>query len=234
MADTGGDFELFTGPAPKEAGEGSDEQFRDEMKKTQQALSQLQKEEGRAKASDHDLALILVHFLSKPENTDLFLLISRSLAQDVQSELILAVISLIDKRASDKIKGFLELSKGVATETKALTVSGRKGFHSLSPELKKYIDEWIGKINKVAIKNPHRSLDGLVVKKRSENPVDNGKLIREVSPSLVQLSAFVLRNFLLSQKVSHEFNQLHTFMQEVFVNLVRHLEELVEGQRKIG
>ncbi len=232
MAD-GGDFELFSGPAPKEAGEGSDEQFSEEMKRTQQALAQLQKEEGQAKASDHNLALILVNFLSQPENTDLFLLISRSLAQDIPSELILAVISLIDKNASDKIKSYLESAEGKIPETKALTVSGRKDFQSLSPEIKKKIDEWVGKINQVGVRKPHRSLESLVTKKRSENSADNGKLVREISPSLVQLSAFVLRNFLTAKDVQHEFEQLQAFMQEVFLNLVRHLEELVEEQKKI-
>ena len=232
MADSG-DFELFSGPAPKEAGEGSDEQFSEKMKRTQQALAQLQKEEGQAKASDHSLALILVNFLSQPENTDLFLLISRSLAQDIPSELILAVISLIDKNASDKIKGYLESLEGGVPETKALTVSGRSDFKSLSPEIKKQIDEWIGRINQVAVKKPHRSLESLVTTKRSDDPVGSWKMVREISPSLVQLSAFVLRNFLTAQDVQHEFEQLQAFMQEVFINLVRHLEELVEEQKKI-
>ncbi|MBN2087909.1 hypothetical protein JW758_06210 [Candidatus Peregrinibacteria bacterium] len=233
MADTG-DFELFTGPAPKEAGEDSDEKFSEEMRKTQQALAQLYKEEGQARASDHDLALILVHFLSQPENTDLFLLISRSLAQDIPSELILAVISLIDKKASDKVIGFLETTEGQTSETKALTIADRKDFKSLSPELKKHIDGWIKLINQVAVKKPHRSLESLIIKKRSSNPEDNGKLVREISPSLVQLASFVLRNFLSAQKIEHEFDQLQAFIQEVFVNLVRHLEELVEEQKKIN
>ena len=232
MAD-GGDFELFSGPAPKEAGEGGDEQFSEEMKRTQQALAQLQKEEGQAKAGDHNLALILINFLNEPENTDLFLLISRSLAQDIPSELILAVISLIDKNASDRIKGYLESSEGGIPETKALTVSGRKDFQSLSPEIKKRIDEWVGKINKVAVKKPHRSLESRVTTKRSNDPAGSPKAVREISPSLVQLSAFVLRNFLTAQKITNEFEPLRTFMQEVFVNLVKHLEELVEEQKKI-
>ena len=225
-----GDFELFTGPAPKEKGEKSEEKFRDEMKRAQQALAQLQKEEGKAKANDHKLAKILIQFLSQPENTDLFLLISRTIAQDIPSELILAVISLIDKNASEEIKGYLESAEGEKpAENKALTVTENKDFKSLSPDQKKTIDKWISTINEVALKKPHRVLESLIITKRSET----NQATKEISPVLIQLSAFILRNYLNSQNVSLEFNQLKEFMQAVFVKLVKNLSELVEEQKKI-
>lgn len=233
MSDTGGDFELFTGPAPKEAGEGSDEKFRDEMKKTQQALAQLQKEEGRAKTNDNKLALILIKFLSQSENTDLFLLVSRAVAQNIPSELILAVISLIDKKASEEVKGFLESGEGQTSEIKALTITENKNFQSLSPDQKKAIDNWIDNINKVSFKKPHRILESIIIKKRSENPSHLNNIVREISPALVQLSAFILRNYLIAQKVSFEFRQLQEFMQAVFIKLVKNLEELIQEQKKI-
>lgn len=231
MADTGGDFELFSGPAPKEKDEKSDEQFRDEMKRAQQALVQLQKEEGRAKSNDNKLAHILIQFLSQPENTDLFLLISRAIAQDIPSELILAVISLIDKKASEEVRAYLESAKKEITssENKALTVAENKNFHSLSPDQKKAIDEWISAINKVASGKPHRVVESLIVIKKS----GSDRQVREISPALVQLSAFILRNYLNSQNVSFEFSELKDFMQAVFVKLVKTLSELVEGQKKI-
>jgi hypothetical protein len=230
MADTGGDFELFTGPAPKERDEKSDEKFRDEMKRAQQALAQLQKEEGKAKSNDHKLAQILIQFLSQPENTDLFLLISRAIAHDIPSELILAVISLIDKKASEEVKGYLESSKKPkSAESKALTIAENKDFRSLSPDQKIAIDKWISVINEVAYKKPHRILENLIITKKSEF----NETTREISPALVQLSAFILRNYLSSQNVSFEFPQLKEFMQAVFVNLVKNLEELVKEQKKI-
>jgi len=234
MADTGGDFELFTGPAPKEADEMNKEQFRDEMKKTQQALAQLQKEEGKAKANDHKLAQILVQFLSQPENTDLFLLVSRAVANNIPSELILAIISLIDKKASEEVKVFLESSEeqSPSPESKALTIAKNKNFQSLSPDQKKTIDNWINRINEVSFKKPHRVLESVVIKKRSENPSQMDNIIRQISPSLVQLSAFILRNYLTAQNTSFEFSQLQEFMQAVFVNLIKNLEELIQEQKK--
>ena len=152
-----GDAELFTGPAPSEKKEMSDEQFNDEMKRTQQALKQLQQEEGQAKGYDNSLATIIVQFLSQPQNTDLFLLISRTVAQNIPSELIIAIISLVDKNAQKEVKGLLETSKeSEKGDEKALTIHQKADFQHLPPEQKKAIDTWVQNIFSVASKKPHR------------------------------------------------------------------------------
>lgn len=230
MADPG-DFELFTGPAPSEKKEMSDEQFRDEMKKTQQALAQLQKEEGKAKSNDYNLAAIIVQFLSQPEYTDLFLLISRTVAQNIPSELIIAILSLVDKKAEEKVKGILEAgktekpgpSKAEGAEEASLTIHEKADFKSLSPEHKKAINNWVSNMSKVAAKKPHRTLESLVV----PGPQ------RELSPMPIQLSAFILRNYLTDHQIDIEFENLHDFMQGVFVEIVKNLENLVKKQKKL-
>ena len=234
MADQG-DFELFTGPAPKEEGEMSDEQFRDQMKQMQAALSQLQKEEGKAKANDFKLAQILINFLSQPENTDLFLLVSRTVAQNIPSELIMAIVSLIDKKASEEVKIYLQSVEGARPSVQggALAVAHQREFQSLSPEQKKEIDAWIYKINEVSFRKPHRILDSIVVKRRSTDLSEVPHIIREISPVLVQLSAFILRNYLVSKKVAFDIADLQDFMQAVFVQLVKDLEKLVQEQKQI-
>jgi hypothetical protein len=234
MADQG-DFELFSGPAPKEVDEKSDEQFRDQMKQMQGALAQLQKEEGKAKANDFKLAQILIKFLSQPENTDLFLLVSRTVAQNIPSELIIAIVSLIDKKASEEVTAYLKSAEGDTppAPNRNLAVSHQKEFHALSPEQKKEIDVWIKNINEVCFKKPHRILDSIVIKRRSTDPADVARLIREISPVMVQLSAFILRNYLLIHKVSFEIADLQDFMQAVFVQLVKDLEKFVQEQKQI-
>jgi len=223
MVDTGGDFELFTGPAPSEKKEMSDEQFRDEMKKTQQALAQLQKEEGQAKSNDYNLAAIIVQFLSQPKNTDLFLLISRTVAQDIPSELIIAILSLVDKKAQEEVKDLLAAGKSKKSDETSLAVHKKADFKSLSPEHKRAIDNWVANMSKVAAKKPHRTLEGLVV----PGPQ------RELSPMPIQLSAFILRNYLTDHEIDIEFQNLHDFMQGVFVEIVKNLEGLVKEQKKL-
>lgn len=219
-----GDIDLFTGPAPSEKKEMSDEKFQEEMKRTQQALAQLQKEEGQAKTNDNSLAAIIVQFLSKPENTDLFLLISRTVAQNIPSELIIAVLSLVDKQAEKEVAGLLKAGKAEKSDETAMTIHAKADFKSLSPEHKKAIDHWVATISEVSAKKPHRTLESLVV----HGPQ------RELSPMLIQLSAFILRNYLANHKIDTEFQDLHDFMQGVFVEIVKNLEGLVKEQKKLG
>jgi len=234
MADQG-DFELFQGPAPKEKGEMSDEQFNDQMRQTQAALSQLQKEEGKARGNDFKLAHILIHFLNQPEHTDLFLLVSRTVAHNIPSELILAVVSLIDKRASEEVKGYLKTSSVGEKPAKvtALAIPHNRSFQSLSPEQKSTIENWIQTINIVALKKPARSLEGLIVIKRSDDPEQLNSTVREISPVFIQLSSFILRNYLNTQKVSFEISELQEFMEVVFIKLVKDLENMLKEQKHL-
>ncbi|PIZ70598.1 hypothetical protein COY07_06500 [Candidatus Peregrinibacteria bacterium CG_4_10_14_0_2_um_filter_43_11] len=226
-----GDFELFGAPAAKEHDEKSDEQFREQMKRAQQQIAQLQKEEGHARAQDQNLVAIIIQFLSQPQNTDLFLLISRVIGQDIPSELILAIISLIDQRATQEVYAYLE-AKEQAEKAVALTVHKKADFQALPPEHKKMIDEWIHNIHHVAAKRPQRVLESVVFnfKAAAYNP----DAVREIFPSLVQLSAFILRNYLNYFKIEFEFENLHGFMQLVFVEMVKNLEALIQGQKQLG
>lgn len=219
-----GDAELFTGPAPSEKKEMSDEKFNDEMKRTQQALKQLQQEEGQAKGYDNSLATIIVQFLSQPQNTDLFLLISRTVAQNIPSELIIAIISLVDKNAQKEVKGLLETSKeSEKSNEKALTIHQKADFQHLPPEQKKSIDTWVQNIFSVASKKPHRILESVVI---SESE-------RQLSQVLVQFSAFILRNYLTDHQINIEFQNLRDFMQGVFVEMVKNLETQMKEQKHI-
>lgn len=218
------DLELFSGPAASEKSEKSDEKFRDEMRATQAALAQLQKEEGTAKTNDFNLAAIIVQFLSQPGNTDLFLLISRAVSQNIPSELIIAILALVDKRSQEEVKGLLESGKkhGHSDET-ALTIHKKADFESLSPAHKKAIDKWIENIAKVAMSKPHRVLETIVM----QGPQ------RQLSIVAVQLSAFILRNYLKKHDIEIEYQNLRDFMQGVYVEIVKNLEDLVKEQKQL-
>lgn len=238
MSETG-DFESLAGMgAVSEASEMSDEQFRDQMKKAQSAIKKLKKDEGKAKTQDNNLAQIIVKFLNQHGNTDLFLLISRAVAQDIPSELILTVISLVDKNASKEVFALLkageeEIGKQETSKNTSLIVKQFSDFQSLSPEHKAAIDAWIENIQRISIKSPHRTLDTIIEMRRPDGEKELEDIIKEVSPTLIQLSSFILRNYLDEYKINFEFSHLHAFMQAVFVNLVKHLENLIVGQKNI-
>jgi len=222
-----GDFELFSAPAAKEHDEKSDEQFREEMKRTQQAMHQLQQEEGQARAHDTNLAQIIVQFLSQQGGgTDLFLLISRCVAQDVPSELIIAVLSLVDRKASEEITHILKEAK----KEMSLVVPQYGDVHVLNAAQKKMIDEWIRNISIAAANKPHRTLESVLLKSVVRN---TGEVVREISPPLVQLSAFIMRYYLAMQETQVELETLRDFMQNVLFKIIQDLEEMVRGQRQL-
>lgn len=219
-----GDFELFSGPIPSEKKEGSDEKFQEEMKKTQKAIKQLQKEEGQAKGHDNNLAAIIVHFLGDPANTDLFLLISRVVAQNIPSEFIIAILSLIDRNAHKEIKGLLEISKEEDLPANfALAIREKDDFKSIPPAQKKAIDNWLFDLSQIAFKKPHRILETMII------PTPQ----RQLSPMPIQLSTFILRKYLIKHQINLDFEVLRDFMQGIFVELVKKLESLLEGQKKL-
>ncbi len=219
-----GDFETFTGPAPSEKKEMSDEQFREEVRRQQQAMQDLQQEEGQAKAHDNSLAVIIVRFLSQPRNTDLFLLVSRTVAQNIPSEFIIAILSLVDKKAKKEVKGLLEAGKqGKQKEETALTLHQKADFQTLPPDHKKAIDEWTQHMLEVASKKPHRLLESIV----APGPQ------RQLSSTPIQLASFILRNYLADHQIEMDFQRLRDFMEGVFVEIVKNLEEQVKEQKHL-
>jgi hypothetical protein len=221
-----GDFELFGAPTAKEHDEKSDEKFREEMRRAQKAMQQLQKEEGKARAHDDKLAQIIVQFLSQSGGTDLFLLISRCVAQDIPSELIIAVLSLVDRKASEEIVNILKEAKKEA----ALVVPQYGDIHTLNEAQKKTINDWIQNITVAAAHKPHRTLESVLIKSVAKGTKE---LVREISPPFVQLSAFILRNYLAMQETQVEVQKLREFMENVYFKIIQDLEEMMQGQKKL-
>ncbi len=225
----GGDSELFNAPAARETDEKSDEQIREEMKRMQQAMAQLRKEESQFKAHDQSLAGVIVQFLSQPGNTDLFLLVSRAVAMDIPSELILAIIALIDERSTKEV---LALLRGGSEEaTQALQVRAPHRFSALSGEHKQAIDQWTKNLYHVSLRRPKRVLESIVMNFRAAQY--DPTMIRELSPVPVQLSAFVLRKYLEKFGISSEFSELREFTQAIFLQIVQNLERLLQGQKQL-
>lgn len=217
-----GDFELFNGPAPSEQKEMSDEQFKEAIKKGQQKAQQIKKEEGKSKKNDDKLSNIIIAFLNDKKNTDLFLLISRNVAQDVTSALIIAILSLIDQNSESELYNLLK-SSDIIENKHALTVYEKSNFGLLSDRQKKDIDAWTNNIYKLSLSNPHKTLNSILLK----------DVKKELSNSLIQLSAFILRKYLFSQNINIDFQEIYDFMQNIWVNLSINLEKFIKNQKQI-
>jgi hypothetical protein len=159
--------------------------------------------------------------------TDIFLLISRCVAQDIPSELIIAVLSLVDRQASEEIVKILKEAKA----SSALVVPEYKDIHTFTPAQKKEIDDWIRHITAAAAHKPHRTLDTLIIKSVAKNTQE---VVIEIAPPFVQLSAFIMRNFLAMQNTSVDFQKLRDFMENIYFRMIQDLEEMTRGQKKLS
>lgn len=235
MAEVGGFESIDDLGAVGEGQEQSQEQFREQMRRAQKALKQLKKEEGKAQQQDGHVAHVIVKFLHDPKNTDLFLLISRCVGHDIPSELILAVLALVDQESYQETEKFLQGPDGQVHEPKrALIAPDGDHLSSLAPQQRQLIDIWVSHIVQVASRRPQRGLVALVKKRMVKDNMGNKEMTREVSPPLVQLSAFIMRRFFASQKIEIEFEELHGFMEVTYVRLVARLEEMLKGQKQLG
>lgn len=231
------DSEIFSGVGPaKEGHEQSFEQFQEDQKRTQQALAQLWKEEGKAKAQDNQLAQIIVQFLNDPQNTHLFLLIARVVSQNIPSEFIIAIVSLIDARAERATEFLLSAPTGGTTgqtgasaiQQRSLTVYHPASLSSIPPELKGRIDQWTQKINRVALNMPHETLATVM-----EKPHDASGG-RRLSSVVLQLCSVVLRDFLKKHDIHPEFEAIYELMQTILVEIMKNVESLLADQKQLA
>lgn len=225
MAEVGDLDSLGMGSSASEGSEMSDEQFREQMQQAQAAMVQLRQEEGKARANDDKLAKIIVQFLAQPGNTDLFLLISRCIAQNIPSEIIIGVLSLVDRTAFMEMENILK-----EATTTALATPEHHNIHSLSGGQKQAIDEWLRNISIAAGSKPQRALESLLVKKTNTQ----NEVVQEISTPFIQLSAFIMRNFLAMQNTQVDYETLYEFMESVYLKMIQSLEDLLSGQRKLA
>ena len=68
-------------------------------------------------------------------------------------------------------------------------------------------------MSQVASRNPERILEAMLIPGHEKT----------ISPVLVQLSAFILRNYLASHQIAMEYSHLRDFMEGVMVEIVKGL-----------
>jgi hypothetical protein len=199
------DFELFSAPTAQEKSEKSDEKFREKYRQAQAQIKKIKREESSKKKDDNSLADAIIRFLGQPNRSGFFILISRLVAANVPSDLILAIISLIDPP-----------SEKLITE-KFGRISQKFPVPRINFETKKEdeIGSWGRRILAVAFLEPERILKTVLLEE-------------DLRVEVLQLSAFVLREFLGDER-SDDFEDLKVFCVQFWETILqilrRHLSE---------
>ena len=206
MTEGGAGLESFAGaPGGQEMTKEQHEQFQEQYRQNQAAAKQVRAEEKKAKQQDDMLAGLISQFLKNGNRGAHFLLIARLLAKNIPSDLILALISLIEPAAQIVIK------EKLAQLPKAETSSDKKG--GIFPaKVKANIDLWTNGINAIAVHEARRLVKTAIEPDGNHNP------------GLTQLFTLVLREFLENYNVKdiptkniNAFGDL--FFQRVFAQL---------------
>lgn len=198
--------------SPDEGGGSASEQLSEEARQrfaaAQAALQQIQREEKKAKKRDDGIAQIILQFLTDSQRTHLATLISRLVSLNCPSTFLLAILSLINEQCRAAVAEYLRENRidpestlpdhAVIPENGALTEAANED-----------IARWIVRVEQVMRLDEDRILAALLI---DDHNIDG---------TILQLTSFVLQDFLVLQKRNVSFEQLQTLSAGILQALFR-------------
>lgn len=212
--------------------EAAFEAFKQKMQGTGQDLKAWGKSEQRQKAKEDELYKILKAYLQRSSQTSFVLLIARLLEENVPAGFVLGIILLGDREIQKELNIHLALPEGspstAAPENSTmLTLFGIED-HTLPLKAKIEFDYWIKNLLEQAGVTPHRIIKTLEEKTAEGQPGGKPKLVA------IQLTSFVLREFLSQFKLDAEFENVQHFALFVLSGILRQIHDRVEGQNLLN
>lgn len=186
------------------------------------AMQQIRREEKKAKKRDDALAQAIIQFLGDQSNPRLFLLISRLVARDCPSIFILAILSLVHEGSRTVVQEYLKdlgyvLAEDTIDDSMALVPDG-----SLDARTSHHMVHWIARMQQTLSIQPEEILKTLMIDEKN------------IDGTVLQLTTFVVKEFLESQKRSAEFEKIQpltaSILQTVFEPFVTRVrKKILEG-----
>lgn len=237
-----------------QAGEGSSaalEALRERMKAAAAAIAAIKKEEGKQKKKEADLAKILLRFVKTSHKKQLVLLISRVLEQNIPANFVLAIVLLGNEDIQAEVGRFLMLEAGRQDSQPLLTgehhANAAKALVFFSEEddtlplkLKIEIDNWIKNMLSQAEETPQKLLksayDIEMIELEKESAFDEPRYDekKSIKTVLVQLVAFVLREFLEQNSVSEPYEKLQEFSGFILKGILDKTAESLENRHLLS
>ncbi|MFC1656193.1 hypothetical protein ACFL3C_04960 [Patescibacteria group bacterium] len=219
------DFENFVGP---EQGDQVDaaafEKFKERVKAASAQIKASKIQEQKQRKKESKLIAILLKFVKTQQKKDIMLLIAKLLEENISPVFVLSVVML----GNDEIIKELEAEDQKQIEApaptndpqnRALDIFDREKVLPL--EIKLEIDKWMQNIMKYALETPKRLVQTVF------DADENIKL------PLIQLSAFVLRDFLESKKQETDYEKLKEFGDFFLNGVMKQVKKQVESQKEL-
>lgn len=202
------------------AAEVSDEVFRDQMRKAQKAQKALKKAEGKARAKDDRLAKVIGKFLQSQSNTGVMILISRCLDHNIPAGLVLGILALVETEAQKEFEVVLGENAQILTAPKIgeRTLVTHTDF---PPEIKQALDVWSFGLLEFGLTQPARLLATAV------SPEG------ELFGSLAKLTSFIIRDFLVEQKIALDFTNIEEFSEVVLKSVLLKIKNQIDATKEL-
>lgn len=249
-----GDLDMFS------FGEGTDgaisaekvREFQERMARNAQKMVAARQQEQKQKKKENKLSAILLKFIQTNTKPDITLLVSRCLEQNIPAVFILAIILLGNKDIQEEMGIHLQLKgdqNGEEATDEPLTEKEKKGRVQVSDlqkeeiktalvafgknsalplKMRLEIDLWGRSMFDAASPIPERILKTAV--EFNEDP----KALPLPKDVVIQLAAFILRDYFADHGVKQPFENVHNFAEFLMKGLMVKLNDQVEGQRQIG
>lgn len=215
------------------------EKLREQMRAAAAQIAAIKKEEKRRKKKEEELLKILLKFVKTSHKKDLVLLISRVLEQNLPANFVLAIILLGNEEIQTEIGQFLMLPAAEQqNDEKTLTFFGQED-ETLPLKLKIEIDNWIKNMLFQAQEAPERLLDQayhieMIEKEESEFGEKKYEESRTIKKAIIQLLAYVLRDFLEQSKIEESFKKLFEFCEFILTGILNKTKEGLENRKLLG
>ena len=203
--------------------EAAFEALKQRMKAASAQIAAIKKEEKKQKKKEDELIKVLLKFIKTSHKTELVLLISRCIEQNIPANFILSIIVLGNEDIQKEIGNYLML-KAKEDEGKSLIFFGEEN-KAMPLKLKIEIDRWIKNMLSQAQDRPQKLL------KTAFEYDDEEKILKNV---LLQLASFVLRDFLEQNNEEEEYEKLVSFSEFILNGILNKTEEFLENQKLIG
>lgn len=239
-------LEQFISPDQGEGmSEAAFEALRERMAAAAAQIAQIKKEEGKQKKKEEELLKILVKFVKTSSKTDLVLLISRVLEQNIPANFILSIIVLSNPEIHAEVGEFklLDHSQREAAEfSEPGAHSHAMVFFSADDEtlplkVKIALDNWMKNLLLQAEDNAQKLLKTAYEIEMKELPKEwdfedtKYERIENIRPVLVQIITFVMREFLEQNNISEPFEKLYDFAKFIITGILNKTKENLEGRK---
>lgn len=226
-------------------------EFQERMARNARQMAAARKQEGKQKKKEGKLVAILLKFIRNNKKGDITLLVSRCLEQNIPAVIILAIILLGNPEVQEEVGIRLQLTEGEEKKRKsdsfdsngesdgptslaemedeeikgAMVILGQDT--TLPIKMRIAIDLWAKGIWEAIEPIPEK------IFKTAIDFSDDPKADPIPKAVLIQLTAFILRDYFESNKFDQKFENTKGFATFLIKGLFKRLKEQTEDQKQI-